>query len=209
MKSIADWHAVLTRSDPSCRSVDEAERLAQPESFDHLHLLAESYDQVRRYAPVLLETFDFRAAPAVAHLMAAINTLRVMTPAKLADEIFAVGSPLRTLPAKEVIVADCKDYKEGDFRFNVSQIEELGFSSFSSKQEDLFRALEEYRASQSAYFSALLVTDVNTHNSLLLVAAPPEFLNTIQYPNLAPNLYELHGVVSRKKQLLPYLLDCL
>ena len=138
MKSIADWHAVLTRSDPCCRSVDEAERLAQPESFDHLHLLAESYDQVRRYAPVLLETFDFRAAPAVAHLMAAINTLRVMTPAKLADEIFAVGSPLRTLPA-----------------------------------------------------------------------APPEFLNTIQYPNLAPNLYELHGVVSRKKQLLPYLLDCL
>ena len=64
--------------DSFTRSVDEAERLAQPESFDHLHLLAESYDQVRRYAPVLLETFDFRAAPAVAHLMAAINTLRVM-----------------------------------------------------------------------------------------------------------------------------------
>jgi len=46
---------------------------------------------------------------------------------------------------------------------------------------------------------------MNTHNSLLLVAAPSEFLNTIQYPNLAPNLYELHGVVLRKKQLVPYL----
>jgi len=48
--------------DSFTRSVDEAERLAQPESFDHLHLLTESYDQVRRYAPALPETFDFRAA---------------------------------------------------------------------------------------------------------------------------------------------------
>ena len=71
IESVVAW-------DSFTRSVDEAERLAQPESFDHLHLLAESYDQVRRYAPVLLETFDFRAAPAAAHLMAAINTLRVM-----------------------------------------------------------------------------------------------------------------------------------
>ena len=77
---------MLTRSgglsgvawDSFTRSVDEAERLAQPESFDHLHLLTENYDQVRRYAPVLLETFDFRGAPAVAPLMGAIDTLRTM-----------------------------------------------------------------------------------------------------------------------------------
>ncbi len=60
------------------QSVDEAERLAEPESFDHLHLLTESYGQVRRYAPALLETFDFGAAPAVAPLLAAIDTLRAM-----------------------------------------------------------------------------------------------------------------------------------
>ena len=60
------------------QSVEEAERLAEPESFDHLHLLTESYGQVRRYAPALLETFDFGAAPAVAPLLAAIDTLRAM-----------------------------------------------------------------------------------------------------------------------------------
>ena len=58
--------------------MEEAERLAEPESFDHLHLLTESYGQVRRYAPALLETFDFGAAPAVAPLLAAIDTLRAM-----------------------------------------------------------------------------------------------------------------------------------
>ena len=64
--------------DSFTRSVDEAERLEQPESFDHLHLLTAGYGQVRRYAPTLLETFDFRAACVAAPLMAAIETLRAM-----------------------------------------------------------------------------------------------------------------------------------
>jgi hypothetical protein len=64
--------------DSFTRSVDEAELLAQPESFDHLHLLTAGYGQVRRYPPTLLETFDFRAARVAAPLMAAIETLRAM-----------------------------------------------------------------------------------------------------------------------------------
>jgi len=39
------------------------------------------------------------------------------------------------------------------------------------------------------------------------MAAPPEFLELIHFPNLGPNLYELNNIVSRKKQLIPYLLD--
>jgi manganese-dependent inorganic pyrophosphatase len=128
---------------------------------------------------------------------------------QLAEEIFAVGSPLLTLSPEEVVVADCKDYVEDGFRFSVSQIEELGFLPFHSKQEELFAALSAYRERQQAFFSALLVTDVNTQNSMLLIAAPPEFHATIHYPQIGPNLYELTNVVSRKKQLVPYLLDCL
>ena len=73
--------------------------------------------------------------PVDARVLDDLSRIAGVTPAKLAEEIFAVGSPLRTLPPKAVIVADCKDYHEGDFRFSVSQIEELGFSSFSGKQE--------------------------------------------------------------------------
>jgi hypothetical protein len=60
------------------RSISEAERLARPEDFDFLELTRDSYAQLRRYAPTLLETFDFRAAPVVTPLMEAIETLRVM-----------------------------------------------------------------------------------------------------------------------------------
>ena len=54
-----------------------------------------------------------------------------------------------------------------------------------------------------------LVTDINTQNSLLLVSGAQEFLQRINFPSHGPHIWELPGVVSRKKQLLPYLLQCL
>lgn len=44
-------------------------------------------------------------------------------------------------------------------------------------------------------------SDAATQDSLLLAA--------IDYPEIEPGIYELKGVVSRKKQLLPFLTHCL
>jgi manganese-dependent inorganic pyrophosphatase len=149
------------------------------------------------------------ATPIDANILKELSKIAGVEPAKLAEGIFAVGSPLLTLAPEEVILADCKDYEEQGFKFSVSQIEELGYSHFYKKEKELLDALEEYRKKQSSIFAALLVTDVNTQNSLLLISAVPEFFETITYPRLSPNLFELNNVVSRKKQLVPYLLDCL
>jgi manganese-dependent inorganic pyrophosphatase len=149
------------------------------------------------------------ATPIDAKVLENLSKIARIEPASLAESIFAVGSPLLTLRPHEVILADCKDYEEEGYRFSVSQIEELGFSHFYEKQDKLFQELEAYRAKQGSYFAALLITDVNTQNSLLLISAPAEFLDTITYPRRAANLFELNNVVSRKKQLVPYLLDCL
>jgi manganese-dependent inorganic pyrophosphatase len=149
------------------------------------------------------------ATPIDANVLKELSEIAGIEPAKLSEGIFAVGSPLLTLGPNEVILADCKDYEEDGRKFSVSQIEELGYSLFYDKEWELLKALEAYRSSQESYFAALLVTDVNTQNSLLLISAPAEFLETITYPRLGPNLFELNNVVSRKKQLVPYLLDCL
>ncbi|MGH7939612.1 MAG: DHHA2 domain-containing protein, partial [Limisphaerales bacterium] len=68
---------------------------------------------------------------------------------------------------------------------------------------------EAYRARGGYFFSALLVTDVSTQSSLLLLAGDGDFIRRVGYPLLKPGIYELREVVSRKKQLLPYLIHCL
>jgi manganese-dependent inorganic pyrophosphatase len=73
------------------------------------------------------------------------------------------------------------------------------------KQAEVQGALDAYRTSKGYLFSALLVTDVVLQTSLLLVAGPARFISTIPYPEISPGIFQLEGVVSRKKQLLPFL----
>jgi hypothetical protein len=49
--------------DEFTESVSEAELLARPEGFDHLHLVGENFATLRRYTPALLEVLELRAAP--------------------------------------------------------------------------------------------------------------------------------------------------
>ena len=60
------------------RSVAEADGLSRDEAFDPLALISEHHGQVRRYAPQLLTTIDFRSAPVRQLLIDALNVLREM-----------------------------------------------------------------------------------------------------------------------------------
>jgi manganese-dependent inorganic pyrophosphatase len=128
---------------------------------------------------------------------------------RLAAEIFAVGSPLLTMTPRQAIGTDSKVYVEDGYRFSVAQIEELSFAHFADKRDALLAELEAQRLEKKLVFSALLVTDINEQTSLLLVRGEENFLRMIDYPETSHCIWELAGVVSRKKQLLPYLLQCL
>ena len=125
------------------------------------------------------------------------------------ETLFESGSVLTSKPPARAITADCKEYNEGERTFSVAQIEEIGFDQFWKRKTDVVEALDKYRKKQEYFFSALLVTDVVTQNSLLLVSGGAEFLLKIDYPELEHGIFQLDGVVSRKKQLLPFLTHCL
>jgi manganese-dependent inorganic pyrophosphatase len=131
-------------------------------------------------------------------------------PDAYAKELFSVGSPLLTLTAEEAINADSKPYTENGHRFVVAQVEELTFTHFHEKRDALLAALEARQKREGLLFTALLVTDITTQSSLLLVRGDDRFLSTIASPVAHPPfIWQLDGVVSRKKQLLPYLIECL
>jgi manganese-dependent inorganic pyrophosphatase len=125
------------------------------------------------------------------------------------EKLFASGSLLTLKPAPQAITTDCKEYAEHNVKFSVAQIEEIGFEQFWKRKDELLTALEAYREQRAYHFSSLLVTDVTTQCSLLLVVGDAKFIKRITHPRLEPGIYEMRDVVSRKKQLLPYLTHCL
>jgi manganese-dependent inorganic pyrophosphatase len=140
-------------------------------------------------------------------VLQSLSKICEISPSDLASEIFSVGSPLLTLTTKNIITADCKEYEERGHVFSVSQIEEISFSNFEMKRAELIEELEKYRAAHSYLFSTLLITDVNTQNSVLLVRGSESFTRLIDFPEEGSHAWRLDGIVSRKKQLLPYLTD--
>ena len=138
-------------------------------------------------------------------IMAELSKVCGVEPGDLANEIFTVGSPLMTLSAKDVITADCKEYSEHGVKFSVSQIEEISFAAFQQQRETLIEELEKYRTSHGYLFSTLLITDVNTQNSILIVRGSESLTRLIDFPEDGVHAWRLDTIVSRKKQLLPYL----
>lgn len=125
---------------------------------------------------------------------------------QLADEIFNSGSVILANPPEKTVRSDYKIYDEEGVRFSVSQVEELGFGNFWTQAKPIAVALQELREEERLAFAALLVTDINTQNSLLLVKGDAGFIERISYAHVEQDeIFDLPGVVSRKKQLIPYL----
>jgi manganese-dependent inorganic pyrophosphatase len=147
------------------------------------------------------------ATPVDRRVLDDLAAITGVNPTKFAEEIFSVGSPLLTLDDDQVITSDCKEYDVSGKRFSISQIEELNFSHFPEKQTQLIAALDRHCRNKGLSFAALMVTDVNTRNSLLLGTGDAALWGRIDFPMHGAKTWELDGIVSRKKQLLPYLLE--
>lgn len=140
-----------------------------------------------------------------ADILAILEVKAGVNAREFTEKLFASGSLLVTRPAEEAVATDCKEYVEDGKTFSVAQIEEIGFAQFEKRKKEIVAALEQHRATHKYYFAALLITDVVEQTSLLVIAGPEELLKKIDYPEAEDQIFELQGVVSRKKQLLPYL----
>lgn len=125
---------------------------------------------------------------------------------QLANLIFSSGSVILANTPEKVVRSDFKIYDEDGVRFSVSQVEELGFANFWNHSKALLKALDDLAIQESLCFACLLVTDINTQNSLLLFKGDPEITKRITYSSVEDGeIFDLPGIVSRKKQLIPYL----
>ena len=139
-------------------------------------------------------------------ILAWLAPIAGVDPQKLADEIFSSGSVILANPPAKVVRSDFKIYEEEGVRFAVSQVEELGFSNFWQHAKPIANALQDLRADERLAFACLLVTDINTQNSLMLVKADEGLIRRISYAHVEQDeIFDLPGIVSRKKQLIPYL----
>lgn len=123
---------------------------------------------------------------------------------KFTEEFFATGSLLRSKTKPDVIVkADRKTFTEYGYKISISQIEEIGIFGLKDVQDAIVQELKSLQEKDELKLACLLVTDIVTHDSMLLAVGDEAVLENIEYERLGPNLFAATDVVSRKKQLFP------
>ncbi len=123
--------------------------------------------------------------------------------------IFAAGSALAAYSSpRQLVLADFKEYDSGQ-KFGIGQVEVVNFEEFHQMRSSIVEALHQIKKERNLDLAGLLVTDIVQETSLLLALGGKELPYLIGYPRVEDDLYELKGVLSRKKQLVPHLLKVL
>lgn len=139
-----------------------------------------------------------------------LGGLSGLDPVDFGRRIFAAGSALAAYPSvRHLILADFKEYEAGESSFGVGQVEVVSFHEFQGLKDDIMATLRALKEERGLEMAGLLVTDIVQGTSLLLALGGKELPFVIGYPKVEENIYELKGVLSRKKQLVPHLLKVL
>lgn len=164
---------------------------------------------------ILSDTLALRSATVtdedkeVAALLEDIAGLDIQS---LGSDIISASSSIAGKTANEVITMDLKKYYHGEKAYTISQIEVTNFDEITKRKDEFNKELESIKKSQGLLFASLMVTDITALNTLFFMSGDSYLVKEVSYPsctNQDENLFFMKGIVSRKKQLVPYLEDLL
>lgn len=125
---------------------------------------------------------------------------------EFAEKMFSSMGGLTPDDAVEKIESDFKIYSENGVSVGIGQCEVVTLKDIDDYKEAYLKTLDEVRLKNSLNWAMLLITDVIKEASVLLTT-DFKLNKSIQYKKIENNIYDLPGVLSRKKQLLPDILS--
>ena len=124
----------------------------------------------------------------------------------LGMEMFIVKSAVSSATARELTTRDYKEFAMGSEKVGVGQLEVVDLSVFDTMKDDLFADLKKLKEEGSLHTTMLLLTDIMTEGSQVLVVSDDESkVEKAFNVTLEDSQVWLDGVLSRKKQIIPFL----
>ncbi|MFW5642388.1 MAG: putative manganese-dependent inorganic diphosphatase [Alkalispirochaeta sp.] len=152
-------------------------------------------DTVNLYSPTTTEA-DRRA-------IYRLETITGISAAEHAKRLFAQLNALENRKPKEIILSDYKQYTHEGITFGIGQVEVTTLADAGNYRTRLVEALTTVAREKKLAWCMLMVTDVMKRNSLLLTSGYTEAEQLLPFSHSAEQTFDMPGVLSRKKQLLP------
>jgi manganese-dependent inorganic pyrophosphatase len=138
-----------------------------------------------------------------------LERVLALTASELGREMFEATTDVSEVGAEEIISRDAKEYEvQGGQTICIAQVEVIG-DGLLERKEELLEAMRQERDSKGFHLYALMVTDVLSKGTELLVAGDVAGVARAFGAQTEDSSIDLPGVMSRKKEVAPKLLATL
>ncbi|MBI9104337.1 MAG: putative manganese-dependent inorganic diphosphatase [Spirochaetales bacterium] len=152
------------------------------------------------------DTLNLRSPTTTREDIAAAEALEAISPLSredIAALIFSHSSSLKNGAPREILLMDFKTYKERGYSVGIGQVEVTTLAEVDAVKEEYVKVLNKIRIEKQLDWTMLLVTDVIKQDSVLFTSGFEEGEKRFIYNYRGEGVFDLPGVLSRKKQLFP------
>jgi len=138
-----------------------------------------------------------------------LGRVLALDPIEFGREMFQSTSDVSDVAADVIATRDAKEYHVGDSQtIVIAQIETVG-DGVLERRDELLEEIGRLRAARGYLLYALMVTDILSKGTKMLVAGDAAPLERVFGRPVVDGQIDLPGVMSRKKQVAPKLLAAL
>ena len=123
---------------------------------------------------------------------------------EFAKEMFKAGTSLKGKSVSQIFNQDFKPFKMGETKVGVAQVNTMDIDGFMPLKDEMLRFMKSEADSKGYDVVMLLLTDLLTEGSQVLVAGERyDYIEKTFKVELKDSMAFLPGVLSRKKQVIP------
>lgn len=123
-------------------------------------------------------------------------------------EMLKAGADLSQKTIPELISLDSKEFSMGDYRIEIAQVNTVDANDVLQRKLEVELAMTETVATKKLDLFVFAITNILTNDSeAIVIGSKPELFEQAFNVTLVDHVATLPGVVSRKKQIVPFLTD--
>ncbi len=192
------WIRPIGCSNSIVKEVYDAMGIAIPKDIAGMMMLAILSDTVIFKSPTCTNV-DTKAVKELAKI-AEIEDYKA-----LAQEMFIVKSATDGATARDLNTRDYKVFNMGDVRVGINQLEMIDISALDRRKDEIYSDMLMMKEEENLHTMIVLLTDIMKEGSqLLCVSDDVKKIEAAFNKKFENNQVWLDGVLSRKKQVVPF-----
>ena len=136
-----------------------------------------------------------------------LSKISQVNPVKFSKEMFRAAADIKGKTIEEIFYGDFKSFYINDKKIGISQVMTIDYEKLLERQDEYIEFIEETSENENFNILALCITDIINSNSYLLFNQKSKQIFESIYNVDMEQCHKLKGVVSRKKQIIPLLMD--